>query len=91
MHNSSTYTHTNHSKVRANQRGIRRNVIDAIWSFGDRETQRPGGCFELSISRGQIALLVRKGRVSAQLGDKCASTKLLTDGETLITVYKNDN
>lgn len=91
MQNSSSYSHTSHSKVRANQRGFTQDVIDAVWQFADRETQRPGGCFELSISSGQAALLVRKGAMNAQLAGKCAKAKLLTDGTTLITVYKNDN
>jgi hypothetical protein len=91
MHNSSRYAPTNHSKTRANQSGIKKEVIDAVWTFADREAQRPGGCFELSISSSQLALLVRKGQLKAHLAEKCGRAKLLTDGETLITVYKNDN
>lgn len=91
MQNISDYTHTTHSKARADQRGMHSEVINAVWHFADVEQPRPGRCFELSISRKELRLLVRKGRMNPQLADKCRRAKLLTDGETLITVYKNDN
>ncbi len=91
MHNTSEYTHTTHSKVRADQRGIQSEVVNAVWHFADVEKPRPGRCFELSISRKELTILVRKGRMHPQLADKCRRAKLLTNGETLITVYKNDN
>jgi hypothetical protein len=91
MQNTSDYTLTNHSKIRADQRGIQSEVINAVWHFADVEQPRPGKCFELSISRRTLKLLVRKGRMNPQLADKCRRAKLLTDGAVLITVYKNDN
>ena len=91
MHNTSYYKQTKHSEVRSNQRGIKSEVLDAVWQYADGERPRGGGCFELFISRKELSLLVRKGRMTAQLAGKCSRTKLLTNGETLITVYKNDN
>ena len=91
MHNPASYRHTTHSKVRTNQRGIKADAINAIWSFGDSERPCGNGCFELSISRDEASWLVRKGRLSAQLADKCRRLKLVTNGEILITVYQNDN
>lgn len=91
MHYSSNYSPTNHSKTRASQRGFRKDVIDAVWQFADRESQRPGACFELSISSNRLALLVSKGQIKPHLAEKCSRAKLLTDGAILITVYKNDD
>lgn len=82
---------TKHGKIRLSQRGVKTEVVQAVWQHGDREQPCGSGCFTLSISHRRLTALISMGVVPAKLAEHCAKLKIVTNGETLITVYKNDN
>lgn len=80
---------TKHAEVRAQQRGFTGELIYLIRSFGAR-TRRPGGAWEVIITRKIKRILINKihNKQLLQLLDKADGKALLIgNDETVITAY----
>jgi hypothetical protein len=53
----SNFTFTRHSKIRAQQRGVRSAYIDAIIGHADMEARRGNGCSSIWISERELRRL----------------------------------
>lgn len=80
-----------HAASRSNQRGAQKDAIESVWLHADREQPCGSGSFILSISNRQRTALIHKGILPTKLAERAARLKLIINGNTLITVYKNDN
>lgn len=56
-----------HAMVRAQQRGIRRSVVDHILTLGDRKTRVAGGLWAVSMSDDRATELRRVGVPAQEL------------------------
>ena len=82
---------TNHADIRSKQRGVKKEAVEAVWEYADREEPCGDGCFILSISHRNCCWLVQKGMLQPKLVEHVSRLKLIVSGDTLLTVYKNDN
>ena len=79
---------TIHAAKRSQQRGIRREHQQAVFTYGDVEHAVGGGCYRLSISQRRLLGLVSEGAISAQIADRCRTLAVITDGVSIVTNYK---
>ena len=80
---------SNHAKIRKQQRGIRKVEADLVFNFGDLEFEAGGNCYKLCISKRKLEELVANKNVVPKLAEKCEHLVILTDGSSIITVYRN--
>ena len=73
-----------HSKIRANQRGIRNTDMEIIYSFSDREKALGNGKISLSISKKRLQKMVTEGEMCPQQADRVR-------GKVIIWGEGNDN
>lgn len=78
---------TKHAQSRSQQRGIKSRHRDVVFTYADREERVRGGCFRLSLSYGQVRLLVARGVISPQDADRCKHVQVITDGSSVLTTY----
>ena len=69
-----------HVSERMAQRGIKSADIDTIYLFSDREKDLGNGKLSLSISRGKLKILSRRGDICSQQADRLRN-KVIIWGE----------
>lgn len=79
---------TRHAEQRGQQRGIRNQHRDLLFTYGDRESPAGGSLYRLMFSYGRLRWLVEKGVISPQESEKCARLTLVTDGVSVVTNYR---
>lgn len=82
------YKLTRHAEIRCQQRGIRREVIDAILNEADRVTPAGSGAHTRHVSRKRCGALV-KGGIPPQTVERLASVYVVTAGSLVVTVFHN--
>jgi len=80
-----------HGAQRSQQRGIKSSAANLVFNYADRELEAGGGCIKLRISNGCLAGLVKEKIIKAKLAEKCKNLTIVTDGLSIITVYRCAN
>jgi hypothetical protein len=77
-----------HAMARAQQRGIDRNLINLIVSFGEHKP-RPGNTFELKLNKKDKNYFINGLRQLINKIDKCSNKSVIVDNnfDKIITVY----
>ena len=78
-HNNSM---SNHGLKRNQQRGVKKQYMNLLISFADREIPVRNGCISLSVSKTRLKSLVNEGRLDAQMAEKM---------KNLVVVAANDD
>lgn len=81
---------SNHAKIRANQRGIYHEMMDALLRHGDHEVSVGDGCYALQLSKRQL----RDPKLKARIGscfDRLAGLVLICCSGTgeIVTVMRD--
>ena len=79
---------TKHAEVRAKQRGVRRDSLDIVFRYADVEENVGSGCYNLSLSRSELARLLASKVITASQAERCKRLKLVAAGNVIITNYK---
>lgn len=80
---------TKHATLRAQQRGIRGVEVNLVFEFADIETPVGSGCLRISISTREITALISQGILTPAEAEKCQRLVIITDGQTILTTYRN--
>lgn len=84
---------TDHCKARAQQRGIKKPVVEIIFEHGDLVFRGKYGRIKLGISKRKIARLLGDGVLRPALADKLSSRWIIAgtanDNDDVVTVYFN--
>jgi len=76
-----------HAEARERQRGIRKEEVELLLTFGKPE-RKPGGAFEYKMSRRDASKVVQHYKRKLQLIDKAQKKAVLVSSdEVIITVY----
>jgi hypothetical protein len=79
---------TRHAAVRMQQRGVSEEVLDLVLQFG-REEPRPGGAWEISMRKRDVASMVGRLKNMIHLIEKAQRKTAVVSGAdgVVITVY----
>ena len=80
-----------HGTARSQQRGIKCSAAKVVFNYADREIEAGDGCIKLRISKSCLAGLVKEKLIKAKLAEKCKNLTIVTDGLSIITVYRSAN
>lgn len=83
------YFGTAHALRRANQRGIKSEIVDLIYNHYDRELYAGNGCYSVGLSAGSVSSLRERG-YSQQLLERARKVVLILseDGGGIITLLR---
>ena len=90
MLNPPTTNLTRHAQVRIQQRGLKRQEIDLVMQFADKEVRRGGAIVALSLSRNQISELQADGIINAAQNELLRNLVVLYSGEeqAVVTAFR---
>ena len=84
---------TEHCMVRAQQRGIKKTTVEAIFEHGDLVADAKSGCLKLGISKKKIGRLTKEGAIDPKVSDKLSGRWIIIDSDdnegVVITAYAN--
>ena len=82
---------TDHCKARAQQRGIKKPVVEIIFEHGDLVSRGKYGRIKLGISKRKIARLLEDGVLRPAMADKLSSRWIIAgtanDNDDVVTTY----
>jgi hypothetical protein len=78
-----------HARIRAKQRGITDDQIDAVVRYADREAHRGNGCASIWISRQELQRLGPKTPEGTPTDRLRGLTVLESNDQTCVTVFRN--
>ena len=77
-----------HAMHRRQQRGIKKNIANIVFEYGDREFAARDSLYHLSISKNKLRSLTKCGHVDPKQAEKCKRLVILTDGQRIITTFR---
>lgn len=80
-----------HASTRSQQRGIKGSAVNVVFAHGDREIDAGDSCYKLRISNGRLVELIQERTIKPKLAEKCKNLTIITDGSSIITVYRSAN
>ena len=81
-------TWTWHAMHRRQQRGIKKNIANFIFEFGDREAPARESLYHISISKNKLNELTKDGYIHPSQAEKRKRLVVLTDGQRIITTFR---
>ena len=85
-----TISLSRHAQKRMQQRGLKKQEIDLVLRFADREVRKGGMVVALSLSRNQISELQTDGIINAAQNELLRNLVVLYSGEdqAVVTAFK---
>lgn len=76
-----------HADLRSQQRGISKEIIDVIITFGEKK-RKPGNVWEFIVTKKKKQKMIKEIKHLLQLFDKSINKSVLvSDDDTIITTY----
>ena len=78
---------TEHADIRAQQRGVKRSVLNFILLEADMDLPAGRGCRSLFVSRKRLRALINENKVQPKFADRVAGVVLIEHENELVTLF----
>ena len=80
-------TFSSHAEHRAQQRGIRRDVVSFILDEADIDAPAGKGCFSIYVSKRKLKRMVDLNQIKAKFAARVEGVVLIDSDEGLVTIF----